>query len=409
MKYDVAVIGGGPAGMIAAGRAGELSSKVVLLEKNPRLGTKLLSTGNGRCNLTNFRTNRELADKFGLKGQWLLSSLSRFGPKELIKFFNDRGLDTKIEEEKRVFPVSDSSQDVLKVLVDYLKTSNVEIKLKIDVQKIIKDGNRIQKIILSNGEEIVADKYIIATGGKSYPLTGSTGDAYSWLEELGHKIIPLKPALTPIIIKERFIKDIEGLTLRNIKITLFKDKAKIHSVRGSVLFTSNGLTGPIILNMSDMIGEDVKGFKIKIDLFPDLTVEQIDKKLQEKFDSSNMIFKNILNYFVAPKIVSVLVNLSKINPNKKVNIVTKEERRRLANLLKEIKLTVSGLAGFDKAMITAGGVDLKDVGSKTMQSNLIENLFLAGEILDLNGPTGGYNLQLCWTTGYLAGEGVSLN
>lgn len=408
MKYDVAVIGGGPAGMIAAGRAGELGSKVILLEKNTRLGAKLLATGGGRCNLTNFRSNRELADKFGLKGQWLLSSLSRFGSKELIAFFNDRGLKTKIEDEKRVFPESDSSQDVLKVLVDYLKSSSVEVKLKAEIKRIVKQNNRIEKIILSSGEEIIADKYVIATGGKAHPQTGSTGEAYAWLEELGHKIITPKPALTPIIIKERFIKELEGLTLRNVKIVLSKDKQKIYFVSGSILFTNNGITGPIILNMSDMIQDDIKGFKIKIDLFPDLTVEQLDKKLQEKFDSSNIIFKNVLNYFVAPKIVKVLVALSKINPEKKVNIIKKDERRRLAILLKELKLNVSGLAGFDKAMITAGGVDLKDVGSKTMQSNLIENLFFAGEILDLNGPTGGYNLQLCWTTGYLAGEGVSL-
>jgi len=409
MKYDVAVIGGGPAGIMAAGRAGELGSKVILLEKNSRLGIKLLSTGNGRCNLTNFRTNRELADKFGLKGQWLLSSLSRFGPKELIKFFNDRGLNTKIEEEKRVFPESDSSEDVLKVLINYLKSSNVEVKLKAEVKRIVKQGNRIEKIVLLNGEEIIADKYIIATGGKSYPITGSTGDAYGWLEGLGHKIITPKPALTPILIKERFVKELEGLTLRNVKIILYKEEKKLYSSIGSVLFTSNGLTGPIILNMSDMINEDAKGFKIKIDLLPDLTVEETDKKLQEKFDSSNMMFKNVLNYFVAPKIVNVLVNLSKINPEKKVNIITKEERRKIANLLKEINLTVSGLDSFERAMITAGGVDLKDVGSKTMQSSLIENLYIAGEVLDLNGPTGGYNLQLCWTTGYLAGEGVSMN
>jgi hypothetical protein len=407
MKYNVAIIGGGPAGLIAAGRAGELGSSVVLLEKNNRLGLKLLATGGGRCNLTNFRSNRELADKFGSRGQWLLSGLSRFGSKELIHFFNDRGLKTKIEDEKRVFPESDSSQDVLKVLVDYLKSSNVEVKLKAEVKRIVKQGNTIKKIVLSGGEEIIADKYIIATGGKSHPITGSTGDAYAWLEELGHKIITPKPSLVPIILKEKYIKELEGLTLRNIKIGLYNKDKKIYSSSGSVLFTANGLSGPIILNISDLIkDEDLKGLKIKIDLFPDLTVAQLDKNLQERFDSGNMMFKNVLNYFVAPKIVNVLVKLSKINPQKKINIITKEERRKLAELLKELKFKISGLDGFEKAMITSGGVDLKDVGSKTMQSNLIENLYIVGEILDLNGPTGGYNLQLCWTTGYLAGESV---
>ena len=410
MKYDVAIIGGGPAGMIAAGRAGELGLKTILIEKNSRLGIKLLATGGGRCNLTNLRSIREIADKFGFNGQWFLSGLSRFGPKELIKFFDDRGLLVKIEDDKRVFPQSDSALDVLKVLVNYLKSSNVEVKTGLEVKRIVKQGSKIEKIVLSNEEDIVADKYIIATGGKSYPQTGSTGDAYKWMEGLGHKIIAPRPALTPIIIKEKFIKDLEGLTLKEVRVNLYRDKKKIDSSLGSILFTSNGLSGPLILNMSNLIGqEELKSLKIEIDFLPNLNIDKLDKELQDMFNSSNMMFKNALNKFAPAKLASVLVVLSKIDPDKKINIITKPERKKLEKLLKEFKFKVHDLAGFDKAMITAGGVDLKDVGSKTMQSRLIDNLYLAGEVLDLNGPTGGYNLQLCWTTGYLAGEGASLN
>ena len=405
MKYDIAIIGGGPAGMMAAGRAGELGAKVILLEKNSKLGIKLLATGGGRCNLTNFKNNRSLAEKFGAKGRWLLSSLSNFGSEEVIEFFNSRGLKTKIEADDRVFQKSDSAQDVLKTLVDYLKTSKVEIKLNAEVKKIVATKNKIEKIILANGQEIMADKFIICSGGKSYPLTGSTGEAYKWLEKLGHKIIEPRPALTPIILQDKFIKKLEGLSLSEVKISLYKNNKKIHSIIGSAIFTANGLSGPAILNMSEIIGrENSKDLKIKIDFFPNLDAVKLDKKLHEDFSPSNKILKNYLNNLVPPKLVDTLLDLAKVDSQKKLNSITKEERKRLVDFLKEFNLNVSGLAGFDRAMLTAGGVNLKEVEAKTMCSKIINNLYLAGEILDLNGPTGGYNLQLCWTTGYMAGE-----
>jgi len=405
MKYDIAIIGGGPSGMMAAGRAGELGANVILLEKNFKLGVKLLATGGGRSNITNFKSNMELANSFGSKGHWLLSGLSKFGPKELIEFFNVRGLKTKIEENNRVFPQSNSAQDVLQVLIDYLKSSKVEVRLKVEVKSVVKAENKIKKLILSDGREIVADKYIICSGGKAHPSTGSTGDAYIWLKQLGHTIIDPRPALTPVILSDKFIKDLEGLSLKEVKIICYQNNKKLCSAIGSVIFTANGISGPIILNMSEIIGrEDSKDLQIKIDLFPDLDFSQLDKKLQEDFSSSNKIFKNALNQLIPPKLVDTLIDLSGIDPFKKLNLITKEERKTLLYLLKEFNLTVSGLAGYDIAMVTAGGVDLKEVDSKTMQSKMIENLYLAGEILDLNGPTGGYNLQLCWTSGYLAGE-----
>lgn len=394
--------------MMAAGRAGELGANVVLMEKNSKLGIKLLATGGGRCNITNIRDNRELADGFGSKGHWLLSGLNKFGPKELIEFFNKRGLKTKVEEESRVFPKSDSARDVLRVLFDYLKSSKVDVKLGAEVKSIVEVENKIKKLILTDGREIVADRFIFCSGGKSYPLTGSTGDAYGWLKQLGHRIINPRPALTPIIIRDKFIKDLEGLSLKEVKVSCYKNNKKICSSLGPVMFTADGLSGPVILNMSEIIGrEGAKDLQIKIDFFPNLDFSQLDRKLREEFNLSNKMLKNALGRLVPPKLVDTLIDLSGINYEKKPNLITKEERKGLHHLLKEFNLTVFGLAGYDQAMITAGGVDLKEVDSRTMQSKIIENLYLAGEILDLNGPTGGYNLQLCWTSGYLAGEGAA--
>lgn len=393
--------------MMAAGRAGELGAGVVLLEKNSKLGIKLLATGGGRSNITNIRNNRELADSFGSKGHWLLSGLNKFGPKELIEFFNKRGLKTKIEEENRVFPKSNSARDVLQVLIDYLKSSKVDVKLGFEVKRIVRIENKIKKLILSDGREIVADKFIVCSGGKSYPSTGSTGDAYKWLKHLGHRIVSPRPSLTPIILRDKFIKDLEGLSLKEVKISCYQNNKKLCSSVGPVIFTADGLSGPVILNMSEIIGrEDPKDLQIKIDFFPNLDFSQLDRKLREEFNSSSKMLKNALSQLVPPRLVDTLINLSGINSQKKLNLITREERKALHHLLKEFNLTVFGLAGYDRAMITAGGVDLKEVNSRTMQSKIIENLYLAGEILDLNGPTGGYNLQLCWTSGYLAGEGA---
>lgn len=394
--------------MMAAGRAGELGANVVLLEKNPRLGIKLLATGGGRSNITNIRSNRELAGGFGKNGHWLLSGLNKFGPKELIEFFNNRGLKTKIEEENRIFPKSDSAQDVLRVLIDYLKSSKAEVKLGAEVKRIVGVENKIKKLILSDGEEVVADKFIVCSGGKSYPLTGSTGDAYKWLKQLGHQINNPRPALTPVILKDKFIKDLEGLSLKEVRISCYQNNNKLCSSVGPVIFTADGLSGPVILNMSEIIGrEDPKGLHIKIDFFPNLDFSQLDRKLREEFNSSNRMLKNTLNQLVPSRLIDILISLSGIDSQKKLNLITREERKALHHLLKEFNLTIFGLAGYDRAMITVGGVDLKEVDSRTMQSKIIENLYLAGEILDLNGPTGGYNLQLCWTSGYLAGENAA--
>lgn len=406
--FDVAVIGGGPSGMMAGGRAGELGAKVALLEKNAGLGRKLLLTGKGRSNLTRAEFNsKELVKKYGREGDFLLYPLSIFGVEKTIDFFEKKGLKTKVERGKRVFPQSDSACDVLKILISYLKKGGVEIMTGSEVKEIVCDKNKIEKVILKKGQEIFAKNYIIATGGRSYPGTGSTGAGYKWLGKLGHKINKLSPALVPLKIKENWPRLAQGLSLKNIELAVFWKNKKQDSRFGEMLFTHFGISGPIVLDLSEKVGELLERGEVKLvlDLKPALDFETLDKRLQSDFSKySNKIFKNSLSDLLPQKMIPVIVELSGINPGKKVNEITREERQKLVKLLKGLEMRVSSLLGFETAIVTSGGVSLKEIDSKTMKSKLIGNLFLAGEIIDLHGPTGGYNLQLCWSTGYLAGQ-----
>jgi len=409
--FDVAIIGGGPAGIISAGRAGELEASVVLIEKNKNLGRKLLITGKGRCNITNKENNpREFIGKFGKNGKFLFSAFSRFGVEETINFFEKLNLKTKIERGGRVFPASDRSQDVLEALIGYLKKSNVKIKLNSEVKEIIKKDNKIEKIILVNNEEITANKFIISTGGKSYPGTGSTGDGYKWVKKLGHTITNLSPSLVPVIVKEKIVEELEGLSLKNVEISVYRENKKIDSRFGEAIFTADGMSGPIIIDMSKKIGKELpQNIKIKIDFKPALDFLKLDRRVQEDFrKDSKKMFKNSLNDLLPQKLIPVIVKLSKINPDKKSSSITREERKKLLHLLKEFTLEVKSLATYDEAIITSGGIELNEIDQKTMKSKLIDNLYFAGEILDIDGPTGGYNLQTCWTTGYVAGENAAL-
>lgn len=410
-KYDLAVIGGGPAGMIAAGRAGELGSRVILIEKNEYLGKKLLMTGKGRCNITNAEENLRLfINKYGEQRGFLYSVFNRFSNKNVIKFFNNLGLKTKTERGQRVFPVSENSRDVLRCLKKYLRKNKVEVCLKNPVRKVILDQNntkkkKIEKIILKKGQEIKANNYLIATGGKTYPQTGSTGEGYQWLKKMGHSIIPPKPVLTQIIVQEKIIKKLEGLSLKNVEISLW-DKKKIDSRFGEAIFTNNGLSGPIILDLSKIVSDNKdKELTLKIDFKPALDYPKLDKRILRDFEEEkNKQFKNSLDKLLPQKLIPIIIQLSGIKKEKKVNEITKEERKKITKLLKEFSLKVKGLAGFEKAIITSGGIDLKEIDPKTMKSKIVDNLYLAGEIIDVDGPTGGYNLQIAWSTGYLSGE-----
>lgn len=409
MIYDTVLIGGGPAGMMAAARASELANRVLVLEKNESLGKKLLATGHTRCNLSNFNADDKSAMlKYGKNYKFLYSAFSRFGVDKTLDFFHALGLETKIEDNGRIFPVSDRALDVRSVLVGYLKSKKVEVMFDARVKKIVARGNVISKIVLSDEKEIFARNFIIATGGKSYPGTGSTGDAYGWLAELGHKIITPRPALTAVMVKEKFVKELEGLSLQEVGVNIYQDRKKIISQVGDILFTSDGLSGPLIIDLSRQIGEFAPELVfIKIDLFPGSKMEEFEKKIQADFHNShNKMFKNYLSGLVPPKLIEPILVLAKIDSTKKINSITKAERQVLVRLLKELTLSVSGLKGFEKAMITAGGVDVTGVDPKTMRSRLYKNLYFAGEILDLDGPSGGYNLQICWSTGYVAGDSV---
>ncbi len=409
-KFDVVVIGGGPAGMMVAGRAAELGAKVVLLEKNRNPGRKLLITGKGRCNITQAKyDDRKFVEALGENGHFLFSALTVFGPTEVIKFFEERGLRLKTERGGRVFPVTDRAQDVLDVLSKYLKENKVKIISSEEVLGFEAKGNKIAGIRLRN-RRIQAKFFILCTGGKSYPITGSTGDGYGWAKALGHKIIETRPALVSIRIKEGWAKEITGLSLKNVRVNVFQNGKKQATEFGEMLFAHFGLSGPIILDVSKKIGELLAGgeVQIEIDLKPALDFSQLDKRLQRDFEKNiHKDFKNYLPELLPKKMIEIVIALSSIDPRKKLNFITSEERRELVKLLKGIKLTVGGLMDYNQAVITTGGVDLKEIDSKTMRSKLIDNLFFAGEIINLDGPTGGYNLQICWSTGYVAGSAIA--
>lgn len=408
-KYDLAIIGGGPAGLMAASRASMLGAKVILLEKNQQPGIKLLATGGGRCNITNYIEDYKLlAASLGKDGRFLLSAFSRFGASAVVNFFEALGLKTKIEKNNQVFPLSDKARDVLKILVDSIIDNGGEIKTNASVKEIIAAQGKIEKLILSSGQEISARNYVLATGGQSYPSTGSTGDGYKWLKSLGHNIIAPRPALTSINVQEKIIKNLEGLSLSKIEFRLFKDNKKFISVSGDIMFTASGLSGPASLNLSRYLDNKFKNYRLELDFFPDLNDLELHKKLQQIFFAHGQkSLKNSLSELLPPKLIPVIIKLSQLEADKKVSAITKEERQALVNFLKNWSLAISGIGGFEKAMLTVGGLDLKEVDPKTMRSKIISNLFIAGELLNIDGPTGGYNLQICWSTGYVAGESAA--
>ncbi len=401
------VIGGGPAGMMAAGRAAELGAKVLLLEKNASLGKKLLITGGGRCNVTNGELdNKKLLARFKDSGKFLFSPFSQWSVKETLDFFHAKNMPTKEEAEQRVFPLSNTAQSVWDVLVAYMKERGVVVMKNAVVQKLHgKEGN-VSAVELRDGRMIQARSYILATGGISHPETGSTGDGYAWLKNLGHKVHEARASLVPIALKDVRVKRAAGATLSDAKITLYQNNVKQAQGRGKVLFTHVGLSGPGILNMSRDIGELLKygAVEIEIDTVPNMGYEKVNAELQAAFkEHHNKKIRNALKSVASPILAPLILDGAQINQEKPCNSVTREERMRLLKELKHLRFEVKGLLGLEKAIITAGGVDLEEVDFKTMRSRLFPNLYLVGDILNINRPSGGYSLQLCWTTGFVAG------
>ena len=414
IKADVVVIGGGPAGMMAAGRAAECGRTVLLLEKNKTLGKKLLLTGGGRCNLTNGISNiRAMLAKYKGSDQFLFSAFSQFGVKDTLSFFNKRGMATKEEDEGRVFPVSNKAQSVLDSLVQYIKEGGVEIRTSAAVSDISIDNlTKDIHIRLKDKTEITAKSCIIATGGISYPETGSTGDGFAWLKKFGHTIIDNDFALVPIELKDDWAKKLSGLTLNDIRLSVFLNGQKqknFSKQEGKLLFTHFGVSGPTVLNMSKDIGELLQGGEIVIglDLFPKLDHGALKQKLQTLLVAeSNKKLKNTLSKIIPSALVLSILEIAGINGETANHSVRSEERMKLVALMKGIPLHIKGLLGADKAIVSSGGVALEEINFKTMQSRLIPNLYIIGDVLNINRPSGGYSLQLCWTTGFVSGNAL---
>ena len=411
------VVGGGAAGMMAAIQASVDGYQVELLEKNDKLGKKLFITGKGRCNVTNACEPEDFFRNVISNSKFMYSSYYSFDSFAMMQLLSEEGCSLKTERGNRVFPVSDHSSDIIKTLQMLLKKHSVKISLNTCVKHVLYEKyddqsykGRVIGVQLANGTKKETDYVILATGGKSYPLTGSTGDGYQMAEELGHTITPCRPALVPLMIKEDWCKELQGLSLKNVAVSIMNDKKTIYSGFGEMMFTHYGVSGPLILSASSVYTKekDKNNIKLNLDLKPALYIEQLDKRMLRDFEKKqNKKFKNSLDELLPAKLIPIIVRLSGIAPEKEVNEISREERKKLVELLKNMKMTVAGARGFDEAIITQGGIHVKEVNPSTMESKRIKNLFFAGEILDVDALTGGFNLQIAWSTGYMAGKSIA--
>lgn len=405
---NVAVVGGGAAGMIAAIAAAENGHKVTLYEHNEKLGKKLFITGKGRCNVTNASDIDEIFNNIVTNSKFLYSSIYTFTNDMVMDFFEKDGLKLKVERGNRVFPASDHSSDVIKVLEKRLKKSGVTVKFNTNVERLLWDDSGIKGIVAEN-KDIMADAVIMATGGLSYKSTGSDGSGFKMVTGAGHSTSEFSPALVPITIEEDYPKEMQGVSLKNIEVEILNGKKKIYSAFGEMLFTHFGVTGPVILSASSKIIKHLKNgnLTLKIDLKPALTEEQLDTRILRDFkENINRDFKNSLDGLLPKKMIEPIIRYSGIPFDKKVNAITREERRNLVKAFKEFTMTINGIRGYDEAIITHGGVTVKEINPATMESKLIKGLYFAGEMIDVDALTGGYNLQIAWSTGYLAGTSV---
>lgn len=403
---NVIVVGGGAAGMMAAVFAARNGQNVQLLEKNEKLGKKLFITGKGRCNITNAADIEDLFTAVTSNPKFLYSGFYSFTNQQVIDFFEELGVKTKIERGERVFPVSDHSSDVIAAFSRELKSLGVSVSLHTEVKELLCEQDKVCGVLLTNGKKMKADAVIVATGGISYPSTGSTGDGYRFAKETGHRVTELLPSLVPMEVRQWYAKELQGLSLRNIEICITDGKKKLYEEFGEMLFTHYGVTGPVILSASSVVGKTLrkKELTLHIDLKPALSEEQLDKRILREFDANhNKQYKNSIDSLFPAKLKPVMIELSEIEPEKKVNEITKEERQRLVHLIKDFTMTLTGLRSYNEAIVTKGGVSVKEIDPGTMESKKMKGLYFAGEVLDLDAMTGGYNLQIAWSTGYLAG------
>jgi predicted Rossmann fold flavoprotein len=405
----VVVIGGGAAGLMAAGRAGELGVPVILLEKNKKLGRKLLLTGKGRCNVTNNSGLDTFIESYYDQGRFLYSAFHRFFNQDLIALLQKYGVELKVERGERVFPVSDRAEDIVAALIRYVRQSKVEIRTEEEVLGISVEEGQVKGVQTSQGI-IACSAVVVATGGKSYPATGSTGDGYQWAAELGHQIITPRPSLVPLNIHDSWVKELQGLTLKNVEVTLLQGKKILGQEFGEMLFTHFGVSGPVILTLSHLVVEEKiqQGLSLVINLKPALDEDKLEQRLQRDFRKyQRKQLQNALDDLLPRRLIPVVIQLSAISPTKFVHQITKEERRSLVQTLRGLRMTVLGPRSWAEAIITAGGVSLREIQVGTMESKLLNGLYFAGEVLDLAGVTGGFNLQAAFSTGYLAGENAA--
>ena len=405
----VLIIGGGAAGMMAGVFAARNGHEVHIYEKNEKLGKKLFITGKGRCNITNSCDVEELINAVKRNNKFLYSAFYSFTNDQVVDFFEELGVKTKVERGGRVFPLSDHSSDVIRALHDELKSLGVKIHLNTQVASIKTDKNGFASLKLKDGHVVSGDSCVVCTGGVSYASTGSTGDGHTFAKNVGHKVTKLYPSLVPIVVKEDFVRELMGLSLRNIEIKITDGKKKVYYEEfGEMLFTHYGVSGPVVLSATSEIAdiiEDKGPLYMDIDLKPALTFEQLDARVLREFEENhNKNFKNAVDKLFPAKLKPVIIDVSGIDPFKKVNEITKEERQNFVRLIKKFTVTLTGLRDFKEAIITKGGVSVKEIDPCTMESKLVPHLYFAGEVLDLDAITGGFNLQIAWSTAYLAGS-----
>jgi hypothetical protein len=409
----IVVVGGGSAGMMAAIRAGELREGVTLIEKNPILGKKLLLSGKGRCNLTNACDLDSFIKRFSRNGQFLRDAFNKFFNLDLMRFFEQRGLKLKTERQLRVFPQTNRSDSIVEVLKKELYKNKVKVIYQAIMKDIFMQDNKIKGLLLRDGKIIPADRLILATGGVSFRFTGSTGEGLDIAKKLGHRIVPLRPGLVPLETRQHYPRLLEGLTLKNIRLRFSDSKRQIDSGIGELLFTSFGISGPLVLSLSGQIVDwlqDCNTIYVEIDLKPALTKEQLRARLLREFKlNPKKAIKNTLKTLLPKRLMDVFIDIAKILPDKKVSQITQKERESLISLFKAMRLDITRSRPIDEAMVTRGGISLKDINPRTMESRLIKGLYFAGELIDIDADTGGFNLQAAFSTGYLAGESAALN
>lgn len=405
----VIVIGAGAAGMMAAYSSALCGNKVTVFERNEKAGKKLFITGKGRCNITNDSDVETILNNIITNRKFMYSAIYSFSNEDVKAFFEENGLHLKVERGNRIFPVSDKSSDVINTLKKALRNENVEIEYNILVKDLVVENNTVKGVVLKDGRKVYADKVIMATGGMSYPVTGSDGKGFDILRKYGHTITNLSPALVPMNVKEEFAKELQGLSLKNVDISFYRnevDKKPVYEEFGEMLFTHFGISGPIVLSGSSVAGKYLKEGNLiaRIDLKPALSKEQLDDRILREFTNGiNKDIVNVMDNLLPKKLIPVMLDYCEIESHKKVNSISKEERNRMVEAFKGLKLTITSLRSFNEAIITQGGIKVKEVDPGTMESKIISNLYLAGEMLDVDALTGGYNLQIAWSTGRLAG------